>query len=93
MTERSGVLSMATKLSGTGNKNSGQAEAGANLADESAVIGDADGGEFDGEAEVVPPPPILPKDPMIRRKIEDKLERIRLRNELGIYDDDQWKDL
>ena len=91
---------MATKLSGTGNKSSGRgetgtqlAEAGTHLAEESAVIGDAEGGEFDGEAEVVLPTPVLPKDPMIRRKIEDKLERIRLRNELGIYDDDQWKDL
>lgn len=80
-----GVLNMATKLSGTGNNNGGLAEHEAS--------GDAT--EFESDAEPVPatPVPAAPKDPMIRRKIEDKLERIRLREELGIYDENQWKDL
>jgi hypothetical protein len=73
---------MATKLSDAGD---------ALAANE--VVGEV--ADFDGDAEPVPvsPPPVSPKDPMIRRKIEDKLERIRLREELGIYDEDQWKDL
>ncbi len=72
---------MATKLSGTSDKNE-------DLTD-TAI--DAD---FEAEPEVVPPVvPVVQKDPMIRRKIEDRLERIRLREELGIYDDDQWSDL
>jgi hypothetical protein len=78
---------MATKLSGTGSSTSGGPT-------ESEVVGEA--AEFDGEVEAVPSAPAAPaapKDPMIRRKIEDKLERIRLRDELGIYDEDQWKDL
>lgn len=76
---------MATKLSGTGNNNGGLAE--------HETSGDA--AEFESEADAAPAPrvPAPPKDPMIRRKIEDKLERIRLREELGIYDDKQWKDL
>lgn len=76
---------MATKLSEAGNAN--------------VDIGDAraasDAVELDGESEAEPPAPTpaTAKDPMIRRKIEDKLERIRLREELGIYDEDRWKDL
>lgn len=76
---------MATKLSGTGNNNAVQIENDAS----------GDAAEFENDAEPVPvaPVPTAPKDPMIRRKIEDKLERIRLREELGIYDENQWKDL
>ncbi|MDX9874825.1 MAG: hypothetical protein RBS88_07920 [Spongiibacteraceae bacterium] len=36
--------------------------------------------------------PVALKDPSIRRKIEDRLERIRLRDELGIFDAD-WDDI
>jgi hypothetical protein len=53
---------------------------------------EADGADFDSDAEVAPPR-VTQKDPSIRRKIEDRLERKRLREELGIYDDDSWKDL
>ncbi|MET0379746.1 MAG: hypothetical protein ABW049_12210 [Spongiibacteraceae bacterium] len=77
---------MATKLSGASNNNGGLGER--------EVSGDA--AELEVDTDPVPAPPAVPaapKDPMIRRKIEDKLERIRLREELGIYDDDQWKDL
>ena len=75
---------MATKLSDASDKS--------NVLSDGAV--ETDAGDFDGEPEVVPAiVPALPKDPMIRRKIEDRLERIRLRDELGIYDDDQWDDL
>jgi hypothetical protein len=77
---------MATKLSVASNTRSGLAEA--------EVVGDA--ADFDGDADpapIAPVAPASPKDPMIRRKIEDKLERIRLREELGIYDEDQWREL
>jgi hypothetical protein len=50
---------------------------------------DPDQVEFDSEEEVTPPR-ANQKDPSIRRKIEDMLERRRLREELGIYDDDAW---
>ena len=53
---------------------------------------EAEGTDFDSDAEVVPPR-VTQKDPSIRRKIEDRLERKRLRDELGIYDDDSWEDL
>lgn len=36
--------------------------------------------------------PVAVKDPSIRRKIEDRLERSRLRDELGIFDTD-WDDI
>lgn len=32
------------------------------------------------------------KDPGVRRKIEDMLERRRLREELGLYDEAYWED-
>lgn len=54
---------------------------------------DSDNPDFDGGEEVAPPPRVNAKDPTIRRKIEDRLERKRLREELGIYDDDAWKDI
>jgi hypothetical protein len=53
---------------------------------------EAEGADFDSTEEVVPPR-VNPKDPTIRRKIEERLERKRLRDELGIYDDDAWEDL
>jgi hypothetical protein len=55
-------------------------------------LADADGGDFEAEEEVAPAKPSQ-KDPSIRRKIEDRLERKRLRDELGIYDDDAWEDI
>ena len=77
---------MATKLSGANSKNE-------QLSDSEAEES-SDGDDLEGDPEEVPPEvPAAQKDPMIRRKIEDRLERIRLREELGIYDDDQWNDL
>ncbi len=52
---------------------------------ESFTVIDLDSGGSDSE-EIVPPR-VNQKDPMIRRKIEDRLERKRLREELSIYDD------
>lgn len=69
----------------TGKKNS-------ELSDEFLPI-DPDGVEFDSEEEVVAPSRANQKDPSIRRKIEDLLERRRLREELGIYDDEAWEGL
>lgn len=54
---------------------------------------EAEAGDFDSDAEEVAPPRAAHKDPSIRRKIEDRLERKRLRDELGIYDDDSWLDI
>ncbi|MFT3930452.1 MAG: hypothetical protein QM709_09180 [Spongiibacteraceae bacterium] len=53
---------------------------------------DTESADFDGGEEVVPPK-VNHKDPTIRRKIEERLERKRLRDELGIYDEDAWEDL
>lgn len=75
---------MATNLSSTSDKNSDPGE--------DFLADDAEGADFDSDAEVVPPR-VTQKDPSIRRKIEDRLERKRLREELGIYDEDSWKDL
>ena len=75
---------MATNLSSTSNKESD--------ASEDFLTEEAEGGDFDGDTEVVPPR-AAQKDPSIRRKIEDRLERRRLREELGIYDDASWEDL
>jgi hypothetical protein len=52
------------------------------------LVIDSDNIEFESEEEVAPPPRANQKDPSIRRKIEDLLERRRLREELGVYDDD-----
>lgn len=60
---------------------------------EDFMVLDAEPTEFDGEEEVAPPPRANHKDPSIRRKIEDLLERRRLREELGIYDDEAWEGL
>jgi hypothetical protein len=49
--------------------------------------------EFDADDTPSPPPRASNRDPAIRRKIEDRLERIRLREELGIYDDKYLADL
>lgn len=54
---------------------------------------DAEPPEFDAEEEVVAPTRANHKDPTIRRKIEDLLERRRLREELGIYDDEALEGL
>jgi len=53
---------------------------------------DTDSSDLDGNEEALPPR-VNHKDPTVRRKIEDRLERKRLREELGIYDDDAWKDI
>ena len=73
-----------TKASGTNDKNS--------TLNEGFMADDSDGSDFESSEEVVPPR-VNQKDPTIRRKIEDRLERKRLREELGIYDDDAWEDL
>lgn len=70
---------------GTSKKNS-------ELSEEFMAI-DAENVEFEVEEEVVAPPRASQKDPSIRRKIEDLLERRRLREELGIYDDEAWEGL
>lgn len=77
---------MTKNLSGTTDKTSELSE--------DFMADDAEGVDFetDGEEEVVQPR-TPPKDPSIRRKIEDRLERIRLREQLGIYDDASWDDL
>jgi hypothetical protein len=75
---------MATTVPGTSDKTS--------EASEDFLAEESDAGDFDSDAEATPPR-VLPTDPTIRRKIEDRLERKRLRDELGIYDDDSWKDL
>jgi|KBSSwiStaDraftv2_1062776.scaffolds.fasta_scaffold150890_2 hypothetical protein len=75
---------MTKSLSGTDDKNSDLSEGF--MADES------ESGDFEA-AEPATPPRVNQKDPTIRRKIEDRLERKRLRDELGIYDDDAWEDI
>lgn len=60
---------------------------------EEVLVDEADGGDFDAEEPPAPPRPVSSRDPAIRRKIEDRLERIRLREELGIYDDSGLADL
>jgi hypothetical protein len=54
---------------------------------------EAESAEFESEEEEVAPSRANQKDPSIRRKIEDLLERRRLREELGIYDDEAWEGL
>lgn len=78
---------MAKNLSSTTEKNSELSE--------DFMAEEADSADFDGdsEEEVATQPRATPKDPSIRRKIEDRLERIRLREQLGIYDDASWDDL
>jgi hypothetical protein len=75
---------MTKPLSGTTDKNSDPSEG--------FMAEDTDSAEFDSTEDAAPVRP-LQKDPTIRRKIEDRLERRRLREELGIYDDDAWEDI
>lgn len=75
---------MTKSLSGTTGKNSDPSE--------SFVTEDSDSTDIDSTEVVVPARPVQ-KDPAIRRKIEDRLERKRLRDELGIFDDDAWEDI
>lgn len=72
-----------TKTSGTNKQDSALSDG--------FMADDSDGVELEGSEEVLPPR-VNHKDPTIRRKIEDRLERKRLREELGIYDDDAWDD-
>ncbi len=73
-----------TKPSGTNDKGSSLSEG--------FMAEDTDNADFEGNEEALPPR-VIQKDPTIRRKIEDRLERKRLREELGIYDDDAWDDI
>lgn len=75
---------MTKSLSGTTGKPSDPREG--------FITEDSDSADFDSTEEVVPVRPVQ-KDPAIRRKIEDRLERKRLRDELGIFDDDAWDDI
>lgn len=75
---------MTKSLSGTEDKSSSLSEG--------FMAEDTDNPDFDS-SDAVLPPRINQKDPSIRRKIEDRLERKRLRDELGIYDDDAWEDI
>ncbi len=59
---------------------------------EGFMADDTEAADFEAAEEVLPPR-VNHKDPTIRRKIEDRLERKRLREELGIYDEDAWEDL
>lgn len=74
---------MTKSLSGTTDKNNDSSEGF--MAEDTDT--DPDG------AEAIAPVRPLQKDPTIRRKIEDRLERKRLREELGIYDDDAWDEI
>jgi hypothetical protein len=80
---------MAENLSGAGSKKSKLSED--LITDEGETL------DFEGEDEEIVPPKtsaaVNSKDPAVRRKIEDRLERIRLREELGIYDEHSWDDL
>lgn len=58
--------------------------------DGEGFLAESDSADFESEEEA-PPAKASHKDPSIRRKIEDRLERKRLREELGIYDDDAWE--
>lgn len=73
-----------TKASGTNDKS--------DTLNENFMAEDTDTPEFESSEEALPPR-VNQKDPTVRRKIEDRLERKRLREELGIYDDDAWKDI
>jgi hypothetical protein len=75
---------MTKSLSGTTDKNSDPSEG--------FMAEDTDSTEFESTEDVIPARP-LQKDPTVRRKIEDRLERKRLREELGIYGDDTWGDV
>lgn len=78
---------MAEALSGAGSKKD-------DLSDD-LMADESEGMEFDVVEEAVPPVKAASsaRDPAVRRKIEDRLERIRLREELGIYDEHDLEDL
>jgi hypothetical protein len=61
--------------------------------DEEFLAIEAESVEFESEEEEIAPSRSNQKDPFLRRKIEDLLERRRLREELGIYDDEAWEGL
>lgn len=63
---------------------------GSNAGDD-FLADDETSSEFE-EVQEAPPPRVVIKDPSIRRKIEDRLERNRLRDELGIFDN-EWDDI
>lgn len=69
---------MASNVSSTESKDE---EISEDFLADSAEVEDAD---FDDDRPLV----IVRRDPDVRRKIEDRLERMRLREELGIYDFD-----
>lgn len=73
-----------TKTSGTNATNT--------TLSEGFMADDTDSADLESNEEVLPPR-VNHKDPTIRRKIEDRLERKRLRDELGLYDEDAWEDL
>lgn len=73
-----------TKSSGTNDKNS--------TFNENFMAEETETADFENN-EAALPTRVNPKDPTIRRKIEDRLERKRLREELGIYDDEAWDDI
>jgi uncharacterized protein YjiS (DUF1127 family) len=75
---------MTKSLSGTTDKKTDPSEG--------FMAEDTDSTDFDSAEDAAPPRPTQ-KDPAIRRKIEDRLERKRLREELGIYDDDPLEDI
>lgn len=59
---------------------------------EDLLVDETDGGDLETDEPPPPPRPTSSRDPEIRRKIEDRLERIRLREQLGIYDDKDLTD-
>lgn len=94
--DRAGVLNMAAKLSGTEKKptelTGGSLSGTSSGSTSGSIEEEVDSADFDSEADEAPPEVVIAqKDPMIRRKIEDKLEQIRLREELGLYEDDEWR--
>ncbi|MDB6060643.1 MAG: hypothetical protein JWM78_746 [Verrucomicrobiaceae bacterium] len=75
---------MTNALSGTAEKTS--------ESNEGFMTEDSDSVELE-RATTAAPSRSVQKDPAIRRKIEDRLERKRMREELGIYDDEAWADI
>ena len=57
------------------------------------LVDETDSADFDTDERPPSTRPASSRDPALRRKIEDRLERIRLREELGIYDDGDLSDL
>ncbi len=79
-------LTMTKSVSGADSNKQGKVS-------EDLLVDEPEGGEFDADDTPPPSRPSSSRDPAIRRKIEDRLERIRLREELGIYDDKDLADL